>query len=125
MRNSEKRNAILNILHNTTSHPTAEWVYERLLEEYPEAGIATVYRNLKLLLEQNMIIKIDVGDGTDHYDADISEHYHFTCRCCKRIFDLRPNELPLGSVPKNVNGFNIESMSVVFSGVCGECACAD
>ncbi len=121
-RNSEKRDAILNILKNTTSHPTAEWVYEKLSAQYPDAGIATAYRNLKILLEHGDIIKIDVGDGIDHYDADISEHYHFLCRCCRKISDIRTHELNFGAVPKKVNDLTIEDMSVVFTGLCRECS---
>lgn len=121
-RNSEKRDAILSILKHTTSHPTAEWVYEKLSAQYPDAGIATVYRNLKILLEHGDIIKIDVGDGIDHYDADISEHYHFLCRCCRRIYDIRTHELNFGTIPKKVNDLTIEDMSVVFTGICGECS---
>lgn len=120
-RSSEKRDAILNILKHTTSHPTAEWVYEKLSAQYPDAGIATVYRNLKILLEHGDIIKIDVGDGIDHYDADISEHYHFLCRCCRRILDIRTHELDFGVIPKKVNDMTIEEMSVVFTGLCSEC----
>lgn len=124
-RSSEKRDAILDILKNTTSHPTAEWVYDELLKRYPDAGIATVYRNLKFLLEQHQIIKIDVGDGIDHYDADIAEHYHFLCRGCRKIFDIRPCELNLGAFPPRIGELNIEDISVVFSGLCNKCVSVD
>ena len=120
-RTSQKRDAILNILKHTTTHPTADWVYEQLTECYPDAGIATVYRNLKILLDQGEIIKIDVGDGTDHYDADISEHYHFMCKCCGKIYDIRPGEMSFGNIPKTVGDMTIEEMSVVFKGICGKC----
>ena len=121
LRNSEKRRAILNILKETKSHPTADWVYDRLKEEYPDAGIATVYRNLKILLDQHEIMKINVGDGLDHYDADISEHYHFMCRDCRRIFDIEPQQLNIGIIPGNIDGMSVEGYSIMLSGLCSKC----
>ena len=46
-RNSKKRDAILEKLKSTTSHPTAEWIYLELKKDYPKLSLATVYRNLK------------------------------------------------------------------------------
>ena len=48
-RHSRKRDAILECLRCTTSHPTAEWVYNQLKPTIPDLSLATVYRNLAAL----------------------------------------------------------------------------
>ena len=45
-RHSKKRDAILTCLRQTKSHPTAEWIYQKLKPEYPNLSLGTVYRNL-------------------------------------------------------------------------------
>ncbi len=118
---SHKRDAVLEILRNTTTHPTADWIYERILEEYPGAGISTVYRNLKILLEQKMIMKIDVGDGLDHYDANIHiEHAHTYCIKCGAIGDIKPIT---GEILQHFaeEDFLAETYSLVLTGKCKNC----
>lgn len=44
-RRSRQRDRILEILNETTTHPTAEWVHERLRRDMPRVSLGTVYRN--------------------------------------------------------------------------------
>ena len=60
-RNSRQRQRILEILKETKSHPTADWVYKKLKEEIPELSLGTVYRNLNVLKEQGNIEKLPFG----------------------------------------------------------------
>lgn len=118
-RRSKQRDAILGLLCSTDTHPTAEWLYVELKKEFPGIGIATVYRNLKLFQMQGLIQKIDVGDGLDHYDADMSPHYHFCCTCCGRIIDLDMPKLEINSVLPC--GLVAQRHQLTFFGVCGAC----
>ena len=121
LKNSEKRNAILAVLKGTTTHPSADWIFERVKESYPSIGIATVYRNLKILLEQNQIFKVDVGDGLDHYDAQTEiRHDHTFCLICGAIGDIEV--VPEKQLEKfAVNNFSVESYSMVLFGKCNKC----
>ena len=120
-KNSEKRNEILKALKETTTHPSAEWIYQRVRLKYPNIGIATVYRNLKLLLEQNLIFKVDVGDGIDHFDANTKwVHGHMYCIRCGSIYDMDTiSESQLNELARD--SFTVEAYSLVFYGVCKNC----
>ncbi len=48
-RRSRQRDIILQIVRETDSHPTAEWVHERARRKIPNLSLGTVYRNLNLL----------------------------------------------------------------------------
>jgi Fur family peroxide stress response transcriptional regulator len=52
-RDTRQRQAILEILRHTDSHPTADWVYDEVRKVIPNISKGTVYRNLKLRYREN------------------------------------------------------------------------
>ena len=121
LKSSKNRDAVLDVLRGTTTHPSADWIFEKVKETNPNIGIATVYRNLKTLLEQKEIFKIDVGDGVDHYDAQVDViHDHTYCTNCGAIGDI--DAISASSLEKFAkNKFSVESYSLVLFGKCENC----
>jgi Fur family peroxide stress response transcriptional regulator len=114
------------MLLSTRSHPTAEWLYTELRRSYPNMSMGTVYRNLAKLSECGEILKLSVGDSSEHYDGFTDEHDHFVCTKCGSILDIRP------AVPKELNeyaekaiGAKAERHSLVFYGKCSECSISE
>jgi Fur family peroxide stress response transcriptional regulator len=123
---SRQREALLDILKNTKQHTSAEWLYQEMKKDFPNVSLATVYRNLNLLLGTKQIIRIDIGSGTEHYDADCKEHYHFVCRRCASITDVYlPPFTELNKKAEELNGGVIDSHSLIFYGICKNCKKAD
>lgn len=121
-RYSKQREALIHILKSTDSHPTADWIYDRLRQEIPNVSLATVYRNLRFLAEQNLILKIDAGTGSEHFDGDTSLHYHFVCKECGRVYDIHtPPFTGLDEEVSNKTGFEIDNHSLIFYGKCNNC----
>ncbi len=58
-RMTKQRKAILKVLKHTDSHPTADWIYEKVREEIPNISLGTVYRNLNVLAELGKINVLD------------------------------------------------------------------
>ena len=54
----------------------------------PNISLGTVYRNLSKLVEENLIIKLDISAGAEHFDGNIHPHYHFVCAECDSIYDI-------------------------------------
>lgn len=119
---SKQREAILDYLRSTKEHPTAEKVYHELRKEYPRLSLGTVYRNLNLLAVSGEILRLNCGDGTDHFDASTAPHYHFVCRQCGRVIDLdMPSIAHIDkTAAKNFNG-NVEGHRIYFYGKCEQC----
>lgn len=119
---SKQREAILAYLRSTTEHPTAETIYTRLKQENPKLSLGTVYRNLNLLAASGEIQKLCCGDGTDHFDATVTPHYHFVCKGCNRVMDLSMPQIEALS-EERLDGFvgEIHSHQVFFYGFCKEC----
>ena len=119
---SRQREAIKENLCMRRDHPTADMVYSSIREEYPNVSLGTVYRNLQLLTELGELQKIRVGDGLDHFDADVSEHYHFYCTRCGAVIDMDMDVIEeINDIAsKSFDGI-IEAHHLTFSGLCGRC----
>ena len=87
MRYSRQREALIELLRSTKTHPDAEWLYEGLRKENPHISLGTVYRNLRQLTDAGEILELNYG-SISHYDGDISPHYHMQCDNCKSIVDI-------------------------------------
>ena len=74
---SRQREVIKDFLCTRKDHPTADVVYMNVRQQFPNISLGTVYRNLTLLSDMGEIIRLRVGDGVDHFDADTSPHNHF------------------------------------------------
>lgn len=85
---SRKREAILQAIRSTDSHPCAEWVYATLKPKYPDLSLGTVYRNIAQFKEEGAIISVGVVDGQDRLDGRTQPHSHFICQKCGKVFDL-------------------------------------
>ena len=122
LKHSRQREAVLKALQSTKLHPTAEWVYETVKPEFPNISLATVYRNLNLLCGQKSAMRIHVGDGREHFDANVENHYHFCCRTCQGVIDVSEDEIPgISNFVEEKFGFKVENHSIVFYGLCKNC----
>ena len=121
-RKSFQRKKILEVLQNTASHPTADWIYKKLKDEIPDLSLGTVYRNLAVLMEQGQIIKLPFGSTFDRYDGNISPHYHFVCEKCGEVADI--NLAVLSEINRKAqqhSGFLITGHRLEFYGICKNC----
>jgi Fur family ferric uptake transcriptional regulator len=82
---------------------------------------ATVYRNVKRLVEQRWLKTIHVPQlGTLYERAEKAHHHHFQCRSCDRLYELPGCTLRMGTaVPR---GFVTEDHEVFLFGVCSACS---
>lgn len=117
---SRQREAILDVLRSTDTHPTANWIYGKVRERLPNISLGTVYRNLSLLSEAGEILCINVGDDFLHYDGDVSSHLHLHCKACGDITDIRLDSDHLKSKASEI-GFTPENAVYVLTGICKKC----
>ena len=97
---------------------------EEILEEgrglVESLNQATVYRNLKYLLESGWIRTVHHPELGNLYEmAQKEHHHHFHCRSCERVFDL-PG-CALNETKSTPPGFVAERHEVFLFGVCSSC----
>lgn len=98
---------------------------EELLEaaqaQVPGLGIATVYRNLKLLLAEGELRVVQLPGANARYEfAAHAHHHHFQCRQCDKVFDVHACPGDLAALAPR--GFTVEDHELTLYGRCSACA---
>jgi len=121
-RMTKQKRIILEVLKNTKSHPTADWVYEKVKKKIPNVSLGTVYRNLNILKNQGEITELCYGKGFSRFDGNPSNHYHFTCEKCGKIMDVEIGIFTEvdKAVAKHMSA-KIDHHRLEFYGACQDC----
>ena len=119
---TKQRRVIFEELRKLDSHPTADEVYEMARVRLPRISLGTVYRNLEILSEYDMIRKLELGGTQKRFDGNLGNHYHVRCIRCGSIEDV-PLE-PLTTIEnaiRKVSDYEIIGSRLEFIGVCPQC----
>lgn len=121
-RYSRKREAILEVIRQTHSHPTAEWIYNKLKPDFSDLSLATVYRNLKEFAASGEINSVGIINSKEHFDGNMKPHCHFICDMCGAVFDVPlPDTDSLDSYAGNIGFGKVTRHSITFRGICNAC----
>ena len=121
-RNSKRKDVILRVLKGTTSHPTADWIYEQVRKEIPHISLGTVYHNLKVLQQEGKILELDLASTKRRFDGYTQNHYHFRCKQCERIFDVdEPVDREIDERVAQKTGFKVSHHILEVYGLCKDC----
>ena len=120
-RYSKQRELIYQAVYHSDQHPTADMVYQWLKPTNPNLSLGTVYRNLNLLAEEGILIRIPFP--VERYDADTTPHPHFRCKQCGGVFDMKLDYSPAMDEAARLAapGFQIERHTLLFTGLCPRC----
>ena len=122
-RYSAKREAILQLIQSTKSHPSAEWVFQQLKPQFPDLSLGTVYRNLATFRQEGALTSVGVVNGQERFDAETAPHTHFICGSCGQVCDMFDLIVPeeLVNAPSQNEGVRVDHYQLTFQGVCKEC----
>ena len=82
---------------------------------------ATVYRNLKLLVDNGWLKRITHPSlGTLYERTGKGHHHHFHCRECNRAFEFPGCALKEDEIAPH--GFVVEAHEIFLFGICPSCA---
>ncbi|MFT3813059.1 MAG: transcriptional repressor [Acidovorax sp.] len=123
-RGTRQRTAIRAVIDASQRPLLPQEVLEHAQQEVPELGLATVYRNLKLLVEAREIQVVELPGEVPRYEsARHSHHHHFQCRACQRVFDVHgcAEDFARWAPP----GFVVDGHELTLYGTCADCAASD
>ena len=121
-RDTKQREAILKILRNTRSHPTADQIYDEVRKDIPNISKGTVYRNLQVLEEDGAITELKINGTQSRYEVKQESHYHFRCEKCGRVSDIdMPVNIELDQQVEKRTGLKISYHQLEFRGLCKDC----
>ena len=93
LRYTHQRQAIWDELYASDEHRDAEEIYLALYNSGLKVSRATVYRTIDVLVNNNLVRKLDLGDGRARYEnkMDTAHHDHLICVQCGKIEEFMDN----------------------------------
>jgi Fur family ferric uptake transcriptional regulator len=88
LKQTRQRDAILDAFLASEGHMTSEELYERVRQEHPEVGAATIYRTLKLFCDAGIARAHAFRDGVTLYERAGEHHDHLICTQCGEIIEF-------------------------------------
>ena len=83
-------------------------------------SIATVYRNIGTLVEEQWLTTISIPGETARYEvAGKEHHHHFRCTSCGKIFEMPGCDIAFK--PNLPRGFKVTGHDFFLFGVCSAC----
>ncbi len=122
-----QRKAIIEVfLGNQSSHLSPEEVYDNVRNDYPDIGLATVYRTLQLLEELDIVYKVNFDDGCSRYELNLDsgdhQHHHLICLECGKVKEVKLDLLENLEAEIGKEGeFRVVDHNVKFFGYCKDC----
>jgi len=87
---SSQREQILDIFLKTERHPTINDLYDLVRKKYPQIGLATVYRTMKVICDAGLARETDFGGNIRRFEHKYKHqhHDHLVCLNCGRIIEV-------------------------------------
>lgn len=124
---THQREAIAQVLFESTRHLSADDVAAALRERGEHAGKATVYRTLALLVELGLATEHDFDEGFKRYETQVgaAQHDHLICTECGGVHTFSHPELDrvIAEVAAD-RGFDAITRQIKVFGTCsGSASC--
>src|SRR5438445_10785077 len=84
LKNTSKRALICGALLDSKGHPSVEEIRDSLIKQGHRIGLATIYRNIKILLQSGFIRQSKL-EGRTRYEPVVKQpnHMHSICNVCR------------------------------------------
>ena len=109
-------------LVKSQEHPSADAIYQDLKPAFPNMSLATVYNNLKVLIEEGFVSEIKVrNDTTTYFDFMGHDHLNLICESCGKIEDIDIEVPDVRAEAREKSGYVITKCQTTVYGLCPEC----
>ena len=115
-----QRLEIVNAL-TLNGHVTIEFLYDLMITKFNTISLATIYKNINLMLEASFIQEVKIPNSKSVYELTKVSHSHTVCSKCDNIADV---DLDLSTIEASVftiSHFKIEHANLIFTGLCKDC----
>ncbi len=122
---TNQREKILETLYYSQEHLTPEALHQLIKEKNPElnAGIATIYRTLAMLEENDIVSSLSFGAQGKKYELGAKDHHdHMICTSCGQITEFVDEviEQQQHKIAEKF-GFTMQDHSMQIYGICKQC----
>ena len=121
---TQQRLAIANVVFASDRHLSVEEVATDVAAQGENAGTATIYRTLDLLVKSGLVVERDFGEGFRRFEptCGIPHHEHMLCTVCGRVDEFRDERLErMTTIIAESHGYSRQRHRLVIYGVCADC----
>ena len=103
-------------------HASVENLHERVKDVYSSVSLATIYKNIHLLVEEDILTEVPVHGRKPMYEINIGDHVHVTCPHCGSVEDLMDiDTAPFIAEASRQTGKSYDRVAVMLQGACVKC----
>ena len=124
LRNTPEREEIISEIFSQPNHFDVDELFLRLRNKGSRVSKASIYRNIPLIMECNLIREVWHEDGHMHYEPVYGHEHHCHLRCLKCGKVIEFIEEGLGEIEKRLGEkfrFQIVDHRLEVRGYCTEC----
>jgi len=116
----------INILENVEihGHISIDDIYAQVIKVHPSLSLATVYKNIILMVEKGILIEVPITGQKSKYEIKKANHIHLICTKCTKVED-RPHTKEIDEAFEDMsqeNHFELTKQQINLYGVCSECS---
>jgi len=117
-----QRLSILEILQES-GHGTIDDIYAAVREKHASISLATVYKNIEILLEKRVLSEVPLSGRKSMYEIKKREHIHLICQVCGSVEDEMIDEIPQEQLLRiaQKDDFTLSQSQINLYGVCRNC----
>ncbi len=120
IRQTRQKEAIRNAFLKADRPLSPEEALGTAQTEVEAVSIATVYRNINLLVAEQWLIPVEIPGESTRYEVAGKEHqHHFHCNDCGKVYEVEGCAVPVKTkLPK---GFRMTGHEFFLYGTCAAC----
>ena len=118
-----QRQLLFRLLHDNTTHPTAEGLFAMASQLMPGISLRTVYQTLNDLAAMGELHVLQFSGGPTRFDPNLADHHHAKCDACGDLRDVYVPHVDSLHV-SGFAGFVPQRASIMFAGMCAACQAA-
>lgn len=115
-----QRLLILNIVYES-GHIDIEEIYKKVVEIIPSISIATIYKNLKILVNAGIVKEVNINSFKTLYELNTLPHIHSICKECKKITDININHDRVKKFLSKIINNKIDDYEINIFTKCSQC----
>jgi len=104
-------------------HMSIEAIYDEVVKMHPSLSLATVYKNIILMVEKGVLVEVPIAGKKSKYELHKKEHLHLICTECGDVKDKayakETNDI-LNTFSNNAD-FILTKQQINLYGICEHC----
>jgi Fe2+ or Zn2+ uptake regulation protein len=104
-------------------HISIEGIYDVVVSIYPSISLATVYKNILLMIEKGVLVEVPIAGKKSKYELAKKDHIHLVCTSCGEVEDQahQPQIENLFHTISKKQNFTVSKQQVNLYGICDTC----